>query len=80
MRLKKYIKVFNGSKYNENQKFIKNNFQYVADNFRYEARSIHYGKKEKKNIYGSASLKDIKELKEEGIDTDIVPWVKNFDN
>tara|TARA_Y200000002_G_scaffold242781_1_gene200795 strand:+ start:3542 stop:3964 length:423 start_codon:yes stop_codon:yes gene_type:complete len=64
----------------EYQKFIKNNFQYVGDNFSYEARSIHYGKKEKRSIYGNASLKDVNELKEEGIETDIVPWVKDFDN
>ena len=74
----KKLKIKN--KLREYQKFIKNNFQYVGDNFTYEARSIHYGKKETKNIYGNASLQDIKELKEEGIDTDIVPWVKNFDN
>ena len=74
----KKLKIKN--KLREYQKFIKNNFQYVGDNFTYEARSIHYGKKETKNIYGNASLQDIKELKEEGIDTDILPWVKNFDN
>ena len=65
------------------QKFIKDNFQYVGDNFAYEARSIHYnknGKKENKRIYGNASLKEVKELKDEGIETDIVPWVKDFDN
>ena len=68
------------NKIREYQKFIKNNFQYVGDNFSYEARSIHYGKKEKRSIYGNASLKDVSELKEEGIETDIVPWVKDFDN
>ncbi len=68
------------SKIREYQKFIKKNFQYVGDNFAYEARSIHYEKKEKKSIYGNASLKDVKELKDEGIETDIVPWVKDFDN
>ena len=74
----KKLKIKN--KLREYQKFIKNNFQYVGDNFTYEARSIHYGKKETKNIYGNASLQDIKELKEEGIDTDILPRVNNFDN
>ena len=74
----KKLKIKN--KIREYQKFIKNNFQYVGDNFSYEARSIHYGKKEKRSIYGNASLKDVKELKEEGIETDIVPWVKDFDN
>jgi hypothetical protein len=63
------------------QKFIKNNFQYVGKNFAYEARSIHYEKKNKsKGIYGNASKKDLIELKEEGIDTQMMPWVEDKDN
>ena len=63
------------------QKFIKDNFKYVGDNFAYEARTIHYnGKKKSKGIYGTASKKDVKELKEEGIDTQIVPWINDLDN
>ena len=63
------------------QKFIKDNFKYVGDNFAYEARTIHYNeKKNSKSIYGTASKQDIKELKEEGIDTQIVPWIKDSDN
>ena len=57
------------------QKFIKENFKYVGDNFAYEARSIHYNSKKKaKGIYGSASSNDLKELKEEGIDAQLIPW------
>ena len=63
------------------QKFIKDNLKYVGDNFAYEARTIHYnGKKISKGIYGTASKKDIKELKEEGIETQIVPWIEDVDN
>ena len=63
------------------QKFIKDNFKYVGENFAYEARSIHYNKKKnEKGIYGSASKKDIQELKEEGIETQIVPWLQEKDN
>ena len=63
------------------QKFIKDNFQYVGDNFAYEARSIHYNKnKNKKNIYGKASIEDVKELKEEGIETSTIPWIENKEN
>ena len=63
------------------QKFIKDNFQYVGDNFAYEARSIHYNSKKKsKGIYGSASEQDLKELKEEGIEAQIVPWIEGNDN
>ncbi len=61
----------------EYQKFIKNNFDYVGDNFAYEARSIHYDNKKKdKGIYGTASKKDLKELKEEGINTQMIPWIE----
>ncbi len=58
------------------QKFIKKNFEYVGENFTYEARSLHYGDKKKiKNIYGNASKEDLKELREEGIDAQVIPWV-----
>ena len=60
---------------NEYQKFIKNNFDYVGKNFAYEARAIHYNNKKKnKGIYGTVSNQDLKELKEEGIDAQMVPW------
>ena len=63
------------------QKFIKENFKFVGNNFAYEARSIHYnGKKKSKGIYGKASEKDLKELKEEGIDTQIIPWIEENEN
>ena len=65
----------------EYQKFIKENFEYVGENFAYEARSIHYNKnKNKKNIYGKASINDIKELKEEGIETSTIPWIEDNEN
>ena len=63
------------------QKFVKDNFQYVGDNFAYEARSIHYNSKKKsKGIYGSASNQEIKELKEEGIEAQMIPWVEDKEN
>ena len=63
------------------QKFIKDNFKYVGENFAYEARSIHYeGKKKSKGIYGNATKKDLIELKEEGISTQMIPWIENKDN
>ena len=65
----------------EYQKFIKNNFKYVGDNFAYEARSIHYNKKKReKGIYGKANFEDIKELKEEGIETEVIPWLNEKEN
>ena len=76
---KKYIKVRN--KIKEYQKFIKNNFDYVGKNFAYEARSIHYNDiKKTKGIYGNATAEEVKELKEEGIETEIIPWVNDNEN
>ena len=63
------------------QKFIKDNFKYVGDNFAYEARSIHYNNKKKSTgIYGSASEEDLKNLKDEGIDTQMIPWIEESEN
>ena len=68
-------------KIKEYQKFIKNNFDYVGENFAYKARTIHYNKNKKfKGIYGTASKEEIRELKEEGIDTSIIPWVEDKNN
>ena len=64
----------------EYQKFIKANFKYVGENFAYEARSIHYNNKKNRNIYGTASKKDLKELREEGIDAQLIPWVEDKNN
>ena len=77
--LEKYNKIKKTIK--DYQKFIKDNFKYVGDNFAYEARSIHYnGKKKSKGIYGSASNEDLKELKEEGIDAQMIPWIDEKEN
>ncbi len=73
LKIKKTIKNY--------QKFIKDNFQYVGDNFAYEARSIHYNNKKKsKGIYGSATKQDLKELKDEGIEAQMIPWIEDKDN
>ena len=69
----------------EYQKFIKNNFEFVGNNFAYEARSLHYDdkknkKKSQKGIYGSASKEELKELKEEGIGAQMIPWIEDKNN
>ena len=77
--IKKYNKI--KKTISEYQKFIKVNFKYVGNNFAHEARSIYYNEKKKeKGIYGTASKQDLKELKDEGIDTQIVPWVEDKNN
>ena len=66
---------------NEYQKFIQKNFNYVGENFAYEARSIHYkNKKESKGIYGSATNEEFKELREEGIEAEMIPWTEEITN
>ena len=76
LRLKKI-----SNKIKEYQKFIKNNFEFVGKNFTYEARSIHYNsKKNNKGIYGIATKEEIKELKEEGIKTETIPWLEDKSN
>ena len=78
----KFINVKN--KIKEYQKFIKKNFKYVGDNFAYEAISIHYenadDKKNNKGIYGNASFEEVKELQDEGIKTETIPWIKEDEN
>ncbi len=76
---KKYFEIKN--KIKEYQKFIKNNFDYVGDNFAYEARSIHYNQKKKnKGIYGTATKNEINELKEEGVEAELIPWIEDKNN
>ena len=75
----KFKKVY--KKIKEYQKFIKKNFNFVGKNFAYEARSIHYNnKKNSKGIYGTASIDEIKELKDEGIETEMMPWIEDKNN
>jgi len=89
LRSKNNIKIDNQSLENKEinkkieayQNFIKKSFDYVGDNFAYEARSIYYkNKKVSKGIYGTASKEVLKELSEEGIETEMIPWIKNFTN
>ena len=69
------------NKIREYQKFIKSNFDYVGENFAYEARSLHYDKKnKKKGIYGSATKNEIQELKEEGVEAEMIPWIEDKSN
>ena len=65
----------------EYQKFIKSNFDYVGENFAYEARTLHYNKKnKKKGIYGTATKNEIQELKEEGVEAEMIPWIEDKSN
>ena len=55
------------------RKYVQENADYVGPKFPEEARKIHYGETEERQIYGEASLKDAKELLEEGIDVAPLP-------
>ncbi len=58
-------------------KIIENNTTDVGTNFAKEARMIYKGEKKDKAIRGSATPKEEKELKKEGIPYIKVPWVKD---
>ena len=61
--------------------FNKKNLDYVGENFSYEARSIHYNSKKKsRGIYGKATKEEVKELNEEGIQTQTIPWIEDKEN
>ena len=53
--------------------YVEKNFDYVGDKFPEEARKIHYGEVEERPIYGEATGKDVKELREEGVAVAPVP-------
>lgn len=49
------------------------NCEDVGDKFADEARAIHYGEREARGIYGQASAKDARALREEGIEAISLP-------
>tara|TARA_Y100001958_G_C21126531_1_gene469109 strand:- start:124 stop:546 length:423 start_codon:yes stop_codon:yes gene_type:complete len=57
------------------RKFVEKNFEFVERNFADKVREVYYDKNSKKNIYGSATMKEKEDLKEEGIDLVNIPWV-----
>jgi hypothetical protein len=56
--------------------YVEKNCEYVGNNFPEEARRIHYKEPnaKKKGIYGESTLKETKELVDEGIDLAPVLW------
>ncbi len=55
------------------RKYVEQNADYVGPKFPEEARKIHYGETEERQIYGEASLKEAKELIDEGVDVAPLP-------
>lgn len=57
------------------RKHVEDNFDYVGDKFADEARSMHYGEKEEREIYGETTIEDAVDLIEEGINVKPMPGV-----
>lgn len=55
------------------RKYVQENADYVGPKFAEEARNIHYGKSEERHIYGEATLKEAKDLLDEGVDVAPLP-------
>lgn len=62
------------------KKFVEKNFEFVGNRFSKEAKDIFYENKKKRNIYGTANLKEQKELQEEGIELTTIPWIDDKGN
>jgi hypothetical protein len=62
------------------RKHVEATSEYVGDRFPDEARAIHSGDAEERQIYGEATLKDAKELIEEGIPVAPLPNLPQTDS
>ena len=61
------------------QNHIEKNFDHVGSKFAEEARKIHHGEAEKRSIYGEATKTEAKELRDEGIEVNQIPWLPRHD-
>jgi hypothetical protein len=53
---------------------VEKNCDYVGPNFAEEARKIHYKESEQRSIYGEATDQEAKDLQEEGVEFNRIPW------
>ena len=63
----------------EVQSHIEQNFDHVGRQFAEEARKIHHGEAEKRSIYGEATSAEAKELRDEGVQVNQIPWLPRHD-
>ncbi len=56
------------------------NSDYVGDKFAEEARKMHFNETEKRGIYGEATLEEVKDLSEDGIDCVPLPILPEDQN
>ena len=59
------------------KKEVQKNAEFVGDNFANEAKAIKSGKSKERAIYGNAKSKEIKDLKNKGIDIISIPWIQD---
>ena len=57
------------------RRYIEKNFDYVGKDFSKKVREVYYDKKSKRNIYGTTTPEERKELYEEGIDILSIAWI-----
>ncbi|MDO8607958.1 MAG: DUF1178 family protein [Phaeospirillum sp.] len=57
------------------KKTVQENCDYVGERFPEEARKIHYGETEARGIYGKATSEEARELEDEGVSVQRLPWV-----
>ena len=62
------------------RKFVEKNFEFVGDKFTKEVREIYYDNKKNKKIYGTTTLGERLELREEGIELTSIPWTNKKEN
>ena len=62
------------------RKFVEKNFEFVGDKFPKEVREIYYDNKKNKKIYGTTTLEERLELREEGIELTSIPWTNKKEN
>jgi hypothetical protein len=67
-------------KLKELREHLTKNADYVGTKFPEEARKMHYGETDPRSIYGEASLKDAKELHDEGIELHPLPMLPDERN
>lgn len=59
----------------EIKKQVEANCDYVGDRFPEEARRIHYGESDARPIYGEATRDEARDLHEEGVAVQPLPWI-----
>lgn len=58
---------------------VEKHCDYVGDRFAEEARKIHHREVDPRGIYGEASPQEASDLRDEGIEVGMIPWVPRED-